>query len=462
MIHTQALPSALFHNDKSSSYLAKYPLESRPSRSHFKSLSLTNIPSEQMNLSSFDPLRPSPLISDWLLTPSNHTNIPSSVRDMRAEAQFLPDLVPSSKTISTCASVHEDDSSDPPSPAPESTQLVIRGLITSRDAGVIIGKDGKNVAELREATGVKAGVSKVVPGVNDRILTLTGTIDGVSKAYSIIAKALAENSLTNADAPHTTTQSKVLTTSNTFIRILITHNLMGTIIGRQGLKIKNIQDMSGARLIASKELLPNSTERIVEIQGSIQAIRLALHEVGKCITEDWERGINTIHYSPASRLNGAHHRSNSTSSISSTSSTISEPIKSTFSLPHPKETFIKDDIINSEIPLRSAKTQRTPISVESEFKYVQEQLNRVSKFSPPNTELTSLLSIPSDLVGCVIGKGGSKISEIRRLSGSKISISKGSQDESDWRLFTIVGDRQSTQLALDLLQEQIFADKKSL
>jgi CTP:molybdopterin cytidylyltransferase MocA len=41
--------------------------------------------------------------------------------------------------------------------------------------------DGKNVAELRDATGVKAGVSKVVQGVHDRVLTVVGSLESVAK-----------------------------------------------------------------------------------------------------------------------------------------------------------------------------------------------------------------------------------------------------------------------------------------
>lgn len=59
--------------------------------------------------------------------------------------------------------------------------LTLRALVSTKDAGVIIGKGGKNVAELREQTGVKAGVSKVVPGVHERILTVSGPVDRVAK-----------------------------------------------------------------------------------------------------------------------------------------------------------------------------------------------------------------------------------------------------------------------------------------
>lgn len=71
-------------------------------------------------------------------------------------------------------------------------QLTLRAIVTSKEAGVIIGKAGKNVADLRDETGVRAGVSKVVPGVHDRVLTVTGALDGIAKAYGIVAKSLLE------------------------------------------------------------------------------------------------------------------------------------------------------------------------------------------------------------------------------------------------------------------------------
>ena len=60
-------------------------------------------------------------------------------------------------------------------------QFTLRALVSSKEAGVIIGKGGKNVADLREATGCKAGVSKVVPGVQERVLSVTGSLDGVCR-----------------------------------------------------------------------------------------------------------------------------------------------------------------------------------------------------------------------------------------------------------------------------------------
>jgi heterogeneous nuclear rnp K-like protein 2 len=73
---------------------------------------------------------------------------------------------------------------------------------------------------------------------------------------------------------------------------------------------------------------------------------------------------------------------------------------------------------------------------------------------------TQSISIPSDMVGCIIGRAGTKITEIRRLSGSKISIAKGPHDETGERMFTIVGTPESNEKALYLLYNQLESEKE--
>lgn len=77
------------------------------------------------------------------------------------------------------------------------SNLTLRCIVSSKEAGIIIGKAGKNVADLREETGVKAGVSKVVPGVHDRVLTVTGPLEGVARAYSMVAQTLLDSPPSN-------------------------------------------------------------------------------------------------------------------------------------------------------------------------------------------------------------------------------------------------------------------------
>ncbi|KJA29150.1 hypothetical protein HYPSUDRAFT_73708 [Hypholoma sublateritium FD-334 SS-4] len=322
------------------------------------------------------------------------------------------------------SSRHENASpthSRSPSPSPHDT-LTLRALVSTKDAGVIIGRAGKNVADLRDQTGVKAGVSKVIPGVHERVLTVTGSVEAVSKAYNLIISQLVTST---PSSPVTASSPSTLHTS---IRLLISHNLMGTIIGRSGLKIKAIQDGSGARMVASKEMLPQSTERIVEVQGSPEAIGRAVEEIGKCLLEDWERGLGTVLFHPGPADDRAGNRRGHTYSSSYAGSRRS----------------------NGDAPLRGRTSPPgSPTAAHSPVS------------SPPAANLrTQNISIPSDMVGCIIGRSGTKITEIRRLSGSKISIAKTPHDETGERMFTIVGTPEANEKALFLLYNQLESEKE--
>ncbi|KAG6911897.1 hypothetical protein DXG01_000144 [Tephrocybe rancida] len=308
-----------------------------------------------------------------------------------------------------------------PSPSPRDT-LTLRALVSTKDAGVIIGKAGKNVADLREQTGVKAGVTKVIPGVHERVLTVTGPVDGVAKAYTLIISQLVS---ATPSSPVTSSPS----TTHTAIRLLISHNLMGTIIGRNGLKIKAIQDGSGARMVASKDMLPQSTERIVEVQGAPEAIGRAIEEIGKCLLEDWERGLGTVLFHPGTGDDRSSGSRRSGPGFSSTGLSGSRRPNG-------------DGARGRQSPPSSPPPQ-SPVSAQ-----------------PAANLRTQNISIPSDMVGCIIGRSGTKITEIRRLSGSKISIAKAPHDETGERMFTIIGTPEANEKALFLLYNQLESEKE--
>ncbi|KAL8746558.1 MAG: hypothetical protein Q9190_001442 [Brigantiaea leucoxantha] len=311
-------------------------------------------------------------------------------------------------------------------------QLTLRAIVSSKEAGVIIGKAGKNVADLRDETGVKAGVSKVVQGVHDRVLTVTGGLEGISKAYAIVAKGLVEG------APQMGMGGVISTNGTHPVRLLISHNQMGTIIGRQGLKIKHIQDTSGVRMVAQKEMLPQSTERIVEVQGTPDGIQKATWEIGKCLVDDWQRGTGTVLYNPAVRaevgrggplnnaMAGPPYGAGRSYNRTGNGADFSDNTGGSYSRRS-----------NSDAATRG------PPTVTEDGEEIQ----------------TQNISIPSDMVGCIIGRGGSKISEIRKSSGARISIAKAPHDDTGERMFTIMGSSTANERALYLLYENLEAEK---
>ncbi len=306
-------------------------------------------------------------------------------------------------------------------------QLTLRAIVSSKEAGVIIGKGGKNVADLRDQTGVRAGVTKVVQGVSDRVLTITGGCEAVSRAYSIVAGALLEGAPAvgmGGVIQNNGTHRKLLilkfpnlsllltcVISSLAIKLLISHNQMGTIIGRQGLKIKHIQDVSGVRMVAQKDMLPQSTERIVEVQGTPDGIQRAIWEISKCLVDDWQRGTGTVLYNPVVRTatGNAGPLGGGSGGVGYGSSNRGDYMPA----PRVMRTGNGADFSNGgSRPYNrrsdSDATNRGPPTHDENGEEIQ----------------TQNISIPADMVGCIIGRGGSKISEIRKSSGARISIAK--------------------------------------
>ena len=216
---------------------------------------------------------------------------------------------------------------------------------------------------------------------------------------------------------------------------------MGTIIGRQGLKIKHIQDVSGVRMVAQKEMLPQSTERIVEVQGSPDGIQKAIWEIGKCLVDDWQRGTGTVLYNPAVRAEVGAGRG-----------TALPPAQAapTYSSGRPY----------------NRTGNGADFSDNAGGSYNRRSNSDAANRGPPPTTTedgeeiqTQNISIPADMVGCIIGRGGSKISEIRKSSGARISIAKGPHDETGERMFTIMGSGPANEKALYLLYENLEAEK---
>lgn len=183
-------------------------------------------------------------------------------------------------------------------------------------------------------------------------------------------------------------------------------------------------------MVAQKEMLPQSTERIVEVTGTPEGLQKAVWEISKCLIDDEQRGYGTVLYNPVMRAQaGAGPLGNGTG----------------FGGRSFPRTGSGADF--AETPYRSrpppAEQNRPPPTHTEDGEELQ----------------TQNISIPSDMVGCIIGRGGAKISDIRRSSGARISIAKAPHDDTGERMFTITGSAASNEKALYLLYENLESEK---
>ncbi|KAJ7047040.1 hypothetical protein C8F04DRAFT_1062539 [Mycena alexandri] len=317
------------------------------------------------------------------------------------------------------------DTSSAAATAP-SPMIHMRCLIVTQDASIIIGKGGSHVNEIREKSGARVMVSESIPGNPERILNVSGPLDAVSKAFGLIVRRINDEPFDVPSVPG----SRAVT-----IKFMIPNSRMGSVIGKQGSKIKEIQDASGARLNASEGTLPGSTERVLSVAGVADAIHIATYYIGNILIEAQER------------------------MPSSTNSTYRPSTNS-----------------RRPPPQQSAP----PPSSYSGSSYVPGYSNPYGgappppphHHNPPPQQLqTQQIYIPNDLVGCIIGKGGSKINEIRHMSASQIKIMEpgavavgangapGPGGEGE-RLVVITGQPTNIQMAVQLLYHRLEQEKQ--
>ncbi|GAA5985558.1 hypothetical protein JCM11641_007993 [Rhodosporidiobolus odoratus] len=359
-----------------------------------------------------------------------------------------PAAAPTAATIANSSNPNAYDQVHQPGQT-EDDGLTLRALVSSKEAGVVIGRAGATIAQIRQDANVKAGVSKVVPGVPDRVLSIGGTVESVAKAYSLVAQTILENPVPAPSSPTgESAPAPVSPSASASIRLLISHLLIGSVIGKGGAKIRQIQEDSGARMVASKEMLPQSTERIVEVSGQPEAINIAVGEIAKCLIDDWERSQGTVLYHPgAEGLGGAGAPG------------------------QPANGFVSQQGYTQQ---RGGRTgpQGQGFGARGGAVFGGQQGQRrsfpqgqglggtvVGSESDPNWR-EQKISIPSDMVGCIIGRGGTKINEIRRLSGSRISIAKTAHDDTGERMFVISGLPENNEKALFLLYNQLESEKE--
>ncbi|KAI0748700.1 hypothetical protein C8Q80DRAFT_1219736 [Daedaleopsis nitida] len=305
------------------------------------------------------------------------------------------------------------------SSAPPASNIHMRCLIVTQDASIIIGKGGSHVNEIREKSGARVMVSESIPGNPERILNVSGPLDAVSKAFGLIVRRINDEPFDKPSVPG----SRAVT-----IKFMIPNSRMGSVIGKGGTKIKEIQDASGARLNASEGMLPGSTERLLNVSGVADAIHIATYYIGNILIEANER-------MPAS--NNSTYRP--------TSNSRRPPYMGSSYVPG----YIAAAAHNPYAPAPGAGAAAAPSQLQTQQIY-----------------------IPNDLVGCIIGKGGAKINEIRHMSASQIKIMEpgavgvgmngapapaGSEGE---RLVVITGQPANIQMAVQLLYSRLEQEKQ--
>uniref|UniRef100_A0A8C8FQU4 K Homology domain-containing protein n=1 Tax=Oncorhynchus tshawytscha TaxID=74940 RepID=A0A8C8FQU4_ONCTS len=248
---------------------------------------------------------------------------------------------------------------------------------------------GETVKKMREESGARINISE--GNCPERIVTITGPTDAIFKAFAMIAYKFEEdiiNSMSNSPAT-----SKPPVT----LRLVVPASQCGSLIGKGGSKIKEMRESTGAQVQVAGDMLPNSTERAVTISGAPEAIIQCVKQICVVMLEAYT-------------------------------------IQGQYAIPHP------DLCCPSYPPQQLTKLHQLAMQ--------QTPFNPLGQTTPafPGTPSAS----SSQLIGCIIGRQGTKINEIRQMSGAQIKIANAMEGSSE-RQITITGTPANISLAQYLI-----------
>ncbi|XP_019369726.1 PREDICTED: poly(rC)-binding protein 2 isoform X3 [Crocodylus porosus] len=316
--------------------------------------------------------------------------------------------------------------------------LTIRLLMHGKEVGSIIGKKGESVKKMREESGARINISE--GNCPERIITLAGPTNAIFKAFAMIIDKLEE------DISSSMTNSTAASRPPVTLRLVVPASQCGSLIGKGGCKIKEIRESTGAQVQVAGDMLPNSTERAITIAGIPQSIIECVKQICVVMLESPPKGV-TIPYRPKPSSSpvifaGGQDRYSSGSA----------------SYPHTAPSMC----LNSDLegpPQELTKLHQLAMQ-QSHFPMSHGNTGFSAGLDASAQTTSHELTIPNDLIGCIIGRQGAKINEIRQMSGAQIKIANPVEGSTD-RQVTITGSAASISLAQYLINVSLESAKPS-
>uniref|UniRef100_A0A336MBS9 CSON014746 protein n=1 Tax=Culicoides sonorensis TaxID=179676 RepID=A0A336MBS9_CULSO len=363
-------------------------------------------------------------------------------------------------------------------------------LHKSYEVGSIIGKKGEIVKRFREESGAKINISD--GSCPERIVTVSGSTSAIYKAFTLITKKFEEWCSQFNDVSTSNGKTQIP------IRLIVPASQCGSLIGKGGAKIKEIREVTGCSIQVASEMLPNSTERAVTLSGSAEAITQCIYHICCVMLESPPKGA-TIPYrpkpvnGPVILANGQAFTIQGNYAVPTQETCTVFPLSLAGGLPGMSglaDPLLKGTHFQGALPPHHLQqipdmsglaknplaglaalglagaipTNTGGLNPTALAALAGSQLRTANNRSQAATTQSHEMTVPNDLIGCIIGKGGTKIAEIRQISGAMIRISNCEEREggNTDRTITISGNPDSVALAQYLINMRISMETAGL
>uniref|UniRef100_A0A915C9R4 K Homology domain-containing protein n=2 Tax=Parascaris univalens TaxID=6257 RepID=A0A915C9R4_PARUN len=294
----------------------------------------------------------------------------------------------------------------------------LRLLVPSRGAGAVIGKGGESIKRLR----AECDATLTIPDSQtpERIVTIVAEVDNVIRCVNEIIPRLDECLKTRDSDDEGSARGE------SELRLLVHQSHAGAIIGRGGYRIKELREETSTQLKVYSQCCPQSTERVIQIIGApekiIACVILIINMLKEIPIKGPSRPYESMFYDP----NFVHEYGGF-------------PPDRNYRGMGPR-----GGMYGGGLPPRAPR-----------FPYGGRGMGMgVSPFPPApfgGPMQTTQVTIPNELGGTIIGKGGERINRIREESGAHIVVEP--QQPNSERIITISGSHAQIQTAQYLLQQ---------
>ncbi|CDK24241.1 unnamed protein product [Kuraishia capsulata CBS 1993] len=319
------------------------------------------------------------------------------------------------------------------------TYVHFRMLCNVKEAAVVVGKGGETINRIKEMSNCRINVSENVKGVPERVISVRGGSENVAKAFGIIVRVILNEPLEQASS---------LDSNQFFLRLLFPHTIMGYIIGKKGARFREIEENSAALLKADDRTLPNSTDRILHINGVADAIHIAAYYVAQTVIEHKGFVTKMVFYNPA----------NYGIDTQQMYPMMGSPPSSAH---HQMMNMGMGMMVGGPIGMMGRNSHPNGAGRMGGYGYINQGMGAMMKPQPPygayvphEEKVNQDLMVPQEHIGLVIGKGGKNLAEIRASSGCYVKVNEEVPGAFERKL-TLMGTPSAIERATYLISNKL-------
>jgi len=345
------------------------------------------------------------------------------------------------KAKSLIARTYQDEAQrSPQKSGPNEGDSTIEFEIPEDKCGLVIGSRGSKIREIQQDTGVGVNVGSRDTAVQGLIkVTLTGEAERCENAQKVIMDLISDSDVGGGAGGFEEAKEAQFSTT-----MSIPADMTRKLIGPQGATIRDIQDKTGAQVDVARRNTVVNGEIVVTLTGAEDCCDSAKDAIKALVEESTgsEQVMMWIEESMCGLIIGS--RGSKIRSIQDNSGANVKIDKRN----EARDGKVQVTITGNEVQCADAKTEIEDIISESGNKESGDR-----SFGESKPEHVIKIWVPESKCGMIIGRGGSKISEIQAETRTRVDVNSRERNDNDQCLVTISGPKMNCEDAEKIVND---------